>query len=719
MTSDTRRPEWVLLTATLLIVAAGVAWTRYLEHNNVEAAERVRLQGQARTVAENLRQQLQAVSNALAGIRDDIAQPGNVKAARAASHNLKFLTEVMPGVRAILVLDGRGKVLDANRDEFLGLELGTRDYFTAPRAKPDPDTLYVSPPFATMRGVYAMNVGRAVLDAAGEFAGAVTATLEPDYFNVILQSVLYAPNMHSFLAHGDGWQFLSIPEFPGTQGINLNHPDALFTRHMQSGQLATVFSGTTRMTGATRMQALYTMQPAQLHMDKPLVIAVGRELSDIYRPWLRQTELYAALFALLAAASCAALFALQLRRSALAARAAEQERERQRLEGQRTTQLSDRLQASEAGLRESQQQLALAADATGVCVWTRDLVSNAVWVSDHWRTLFGFTPSERVEFADVRARMHPDDCARIDEVASRAIQAASGYEIEYRIVPPDGRLRWIASRARIECDAGGKPIFMRGVSIEITARKQAELAAQRQRNELAHLSRVSMLGELSGALAHELNQPLTAILSNAQAARRFLAQDNVDLDELRAILQDIIDEDKRAGEVIQRLRLLLSTGETQRQGVDVNEVVSEVFKLLRGDLATQGVQLQAELAPGLPQVNADRVQLQQVVINLVMNACDAMGAVAAPDRRLVVRTELAAGAGVLVSVIDQGCGIPAEHVDKVFDSFFTTKTHGMGLGLSVCRTIIGAHGGRLWAENNPDRGASFHFWVPLDTPKAA
>jgi PAS domain S-box-containing protein len=715
----TPRVEWTGLVLALLVLGSLIGYVRYLEHNKVEAAESARLQGQAKTVAENLRQQLLAVSNALADVRNDSPRAGDARAVTAASRNLKFLTDIMPGVHGILVLDARGKVLAANRDEFLNQDASAREFFTAPRARPDLATLYVSPPFTTRRGVYSINLGRAILRPTGEFAGVVTATLDPEYFDVIMRSVIYAPNMHTFLAHGDGWQFLSQPEFPGTQGVNLNHPDALFTRHMQSGQIATVLSGTLRMTGAKRMQAMYTLQPAELHMDKPLVIAVGRELSDIYRPWLRQTELYGVVFFLLAAGSCAVLFALQRRRTALAAWAAAQERERQRLELQRTTQLSDRLQVSEAGLHESEQRLTLAADAANLGIWIRDLGQDQVWASDHWRALFGFAPAQRLDVASVLQRIHPVDRAAVSQTFIRAQQDAGGYEIEFRIVLPDGQQRWIASRGRAQFDDAGKPTLVRGVSLDITARKEAELELQQQRREVTHLSRVTMLGELSGALAHELNQPLTAILSNAQAARRFLAQDSVDLAELRDIVQDIIDEDKRAGEVIRRLRLLLRTGETQRQSVDVNEVVAEVFKLLRSDLATQGVRLQAELAPDLPQVNADRVQLQQVVINLVMNACDAMGALAAAERQLIVRTELAAGAGVLVSVIDQGCGIPVAQVEKVFESFFTTKTHGMGLGLSVCRTIVGAHGGRLWAENNPDRGASFRFTVPLDTSKAA
>ena len=276
---------------------------------------------------------------------------------------------------------------------------------------------------------------------------------------------------------------------------------------------------------------------------------------------------------------------------------------------------------------------------------------------------------------------------------------------------PDGQVRWIAGRGRVEF-TGGKPLRMRGVSLDITRRKQAELEAARQRNELAHLSRVSLLGELSGSFAHELNQPLTAILSNAQAAQRFLTQDAADPAELQEILNDIVEEDKRAGEVIRGMYLLLKKGEVQLQALDVNKVVHNVLKLLHSDLVNQNVAVHVELALHLPAVNGDSVQLQQVLLNLVVNGCDAMADIEAVDRRLLVRTELADGKDVRVSVADQGYGIPSEKINRIFEPFFTTKMKGMGMGLAVCRTIISAHGGRLWATNNPNRGATFQFTLP-------
>ena len=233
---------------------------------------------------------------------------------------------------------------------------------------------------------------------------------------------------------------------------------------------------------------------------------------------------------------------------------------------------------------------------------------------------------------------------------------------------------------------------------------------------MAHLSRVTTLGELSGSLAHELNLPLSAILCNAQAAQRLLAHGDADLSEVREILSDIVSEDKHAGEVIRRLSLWLKKGEVQQQSLCINEVAQDVLKLIRSDLVNQNVTVDVDLAQNLPAVIGDPVQLQQVLLNLVVNACDAMTDCDTPERRLLVRTGMENGNGtsaVTVSVTDRGVSIPEEKMEQIFEPFFTTKANGMGLGLSVCRTIIAAHRGKLWATNNPDCGATFHFSVPI------
>jgi two-component system sensor kinase FixL len=245
-------------------------------------------------------------------------------------------------------------------------------------------------------------------------------------------------------------------------------------------------------------------------------------------------------------------------------------------------------------------------------------------------------------------------------------------------------------------------------AIDMTEINHHQRDEVRRRNELSHLSRVAVLGELSASLAHELNQPLTAILANAQAAQEILAAAPVDLHEVRGVLEDIVAEDRRAGEVIRRLRALFRKGEVQSEELDVNELVLAALKLMNTDLINHDVTVQTDLQADLPKISGDRVQLQQVLINLILNAADAMAGNQVNDRTLRVSARLDCEGCVRISVSDVGCGIASEEMDQIFEPFHSTKATGMGFGLAVCRTIISAHAGKIWAVNNSDRGASFH-----------
>jgi len=260
----------------------------------------------------------------------------------------------------------------------------------------------------------------------------------------------------------------------------------------------------------------------------------------------------------------------------------------------------------------------------------------------------------------------------------------------------------------VRCDADKLLSIVRDVS----DRKNAELDMTAQRRQLAHLNRVATIGELSGAIAHELSQPLAAILTNAQAARRLLVQDPVDLKEIRAILDDVIANDKRASVVIERLRALLRKDHSAFELLDLNDVAEEVLEIAHSDLVARRVSVTTRLKPSLQPVLGDRIQLQQVLLNLVVNACEAMSATPLADRQLIVTTTIR-DAFAELSVADQGVGIPAEHLDAVFEPFVTFRDQGLGLGLSITRSIVLAHGGRIAAENNRGGGSTFRCVLPV------
>jgi two-component system sensor kinase FixL len=274
-------------------------------------------------------------------------------------------------------------------------------------------------------------------------------------------------------------------------------------------------------------------------------------------------------------------------------------------------------------------------------------------------------------------------------------------------------MRWIGSRGNVEFDSAGKPILVRGVSQNISKRKEAEQESRALREEIALVDRISMMGQLASALAHEINQPLGAILRNAEAAELLMAHPSPDLDEVRAILADIRRDDQRAGTVIDRMRGLLKRRNLDKRPVDVGELVGGVVALVRSDAAARRVKLEITVEDDLPPVCGDLVQLQQVLLNLIINGMDALDNANQGNRRVSVTASLNGPRTVEISVSDSGCGIPADKLAQVFDPFFTTKPNGMGMGLSISRTIVEAHGGQLWAENGNEGGASFRFTLPI------
>jgi C4-dicarboxylate-specific signal transduction histidine kinase len=324
-----------------------------------------------------------------------------------------------------------------------------------------------------------------------------------------------------------------------------------------------------------------------------------------------------------------------------------------------------------------------------------------------------------LQLQDVLQRLHPEDRDRTQQAMRLALDNGGGYDLEFRVCLPDGRERWIASHGYVESDAKGQPSQVRGASRDISASRNAEQEMLLLRQEIAHVGRVSMMGQLASALAHEINQPLGAILRNAEAAELFMQSEAPDLDEIRAILADIRKDDERAGNVIVKMRGLLKRHELDARPLELGEIVGDVASLLRMDAVARKVKLDMEVPVDLPLVRGDRVHLQQVLLNLILNGMDALDGSSREDRRISMSARFDGVQWVEIAVKDTGGGIPAELLPHVFASFFTTKSNGMGMGLSIARTIIEAHGGRLWAANKEGAGATFRFTLPIASEAAA
>ncbi|MBL9116166.1 MAG: PAS domain-containing protein [Verrucomicrobiaceae bacterium] len=365
-------------------------------------------------------------------------------------------------------------------------------------------------------------------------------------------------------------------------------------------------------------------------------------------------------------------------------------------------------------LSESERRMDLAAHAAKLGFWTWDLKSDEIWANETARELFEVPANEKVDFSRFMLAVHPEDRDGVQKAVEEALAGGLAYEREYRTMLNHAGNRWIAARGRVELGPGGKPVLMRGVLMDITAQKQSEYELQQLRGQLAHAGRVSMMGQLASALAHELNQPLGAILRNAEAAELFMQADVPNLEEVRAIIADIRKDDQRAGDVIDRLRALLKRRDIESRSVSVVQLLDEVLALIRADAAARGVKLTVSCDSDIPSVRGDRVHLQQVLINLIINAMDALSDTCTPERKVTVSADASKTGFVEVTVSDNGQGIPPEKLQNVFDPFFTTKPHGMGMGLPISRTIIEAHGGKITAGNHKNGGAVFRFTLPVD-----
>lgn len=360
--------------------------------------------------------------------------------------------------------------------------------------------------------------------------------------------------------------------------------------------------------------------------------------------------------------------------------------------------------------------LTLAANAGGLGYWSVNVQSRLLWLSAEVRRMFDLEYETPVD-ADIMQSIHPDDRERVRQAYEHSVSSATPFDQEFRIATADGGVRWLHSTGLVA--ENRTPREFLGVTVDVTARHGAELASQ-ETSPLPRTGGVSSMGELSGTVVHELRQPLASILLNARAAMLLLDStvEAIDVSELRAILEEIVNADKRASLLMNRVRDLLRDDPLLLEPVHLPDLIDEVLEMSRGDIESHRVTVRREIGDAVLPVLGDRVCLQQVLVNVIANACEAMDDKPAAERRLLIRTARDLGNWTRVSICDTGSGFTVLPPDRVFEPFVTSKRTGLGLGLAICRKVVAAHGGAIWAESNDSGGASFHVRVPAATSEA-
>jgi PAS domain S-box-containing protein len=371
---------------------------------------------------------------------------------------------------------------------------------------------------------------------------------------------------------------------------------------------------------------------------------------------------------------------------------------------------------ADESLRRSEAYLSEAQRLTHTGSWVWEVAGReALHLSEEWYRIYGFEPGQGAPVWEQRLqRIHPEDRAKWLEAIDRAISERSDYEVEFRILLPEGEVKHIHTVGHPVLSASGELVQFVGSSTDITERKQAEEALRQAQADLGRISRVTTIGEFTASLAHEVNQPIAAAVTDANTCLRWLARDQPDVEEAREAASRIVKDAVRASEIINRMRSLFKKDIPQRELVDMNEVIREMNILLRSEATRYSISMRTELSEDLPQIMGDRVQLQQVLMNLMINGIEAMRDVAG-SRDLTVKSQRAEDEQVMVSVGDTGVGLPPQQRDQIFGAFFTTKRDGTGMGLRISRSIVESHGGRLWATDNSPRGASFCLTLPSKT----
>ena len=377
---------------------------------------------------------------------------------------------------------------------------------------------------------------------------------------------------------------------------------------------------------------------------------------------------------------------------------------------QRVFERTEELRKSHADILESERRLRLLTEAIPQQIWSADTRGRVEYCNQHLLAYLGHPVEEMQQHGFLRV-LHPEDLALFRHTWERAFAAGAKFEGEWRILGADGSYRWFLVRGMPQESLQGGIARWYGTNIEIEERRRVEQALIQAQSEVAHLSRTLGMGELAASIMHEISQPLTAVVTHSYACREWLRSEPANLEKAFSTAEKIVEESTRASSVVARVRALFQKEPPFKERLDFNEVIQGVVWLLRDEAIRRDVLIRTDLSRGLPSVDVDRVQMEQVLINLAMNGMDAMSRAPQP-RELLIVSKNESSREILIQVEDRGAGLEPESVAKIFDPFFTTKPHGIGMGLAISRSIVETHDGRLWAAARPDGGASFRFTIP-------
>ncbi|MBI4970088.1 MAG: PAS domain S-box protein [Rhodospirillales bacterium] len=681
----TFRVVWLIVAGFLALVGGVVAKTLFDDYRTIQTTETDRLASQAKVVHDNIADYLANIKQVLTQVRGQVpAWRQRDDGMAAANRWFTVLDEAMPVLRTLTVQDENGLMIASNRRELVGIDFRQRPYFAVPRAHPNPDTLYVTPPFKTSLGVWTMIVAMIVPGPAGDFAGVVTATIDPEAFKVLLGSVRYAPDLSVGLNHGDGVIFLTEPPGDAQYGLNLKGLGGFFDRHVESGRPESRFEGVMRATNRPRMAALRTIQPARLAMDKALMVVVSRDLDSVYAPWRRDAWTQGGLYGLLLLVSLASVVVLQWRSKIAGAEAARAETARRE--------------------NEERHRLFFNSGNDAIFVLRVDPETGLpsgpfVEVNDVACQRLGYRRDELLAKTafDIDDPAMPTDDAHVRSLAERETAI-----FERLHVAKDGRRIPVEINAR-RFEFRGEPMVLATVR-DITERKALEDELRRSNADLEQFAYVA---------SHDLREPLRTVASFVTLLERKYG-DRLDSDgrEFIAFARD--GAQRMDGLVLDLLDYSRVGRSNEPQApVPLAEALDEALRNLATLIETNGATI--ETATDLPTLWGVRGELVRLFQNLIANALKYR----APDRppRVTIGAERQ-GRQWVVTVTDNGIGIEPQHLERIFGIFKRLHTaedyDGSGIGLAVCKKIVERHRGRIWASSVPGQGSTFHVALPAD-----